>query len=76
MSRGKGKANPKGHCKICGYKIFNRYKNALHCLECSETKIKVTESLYQKLIALKRKYPKLLKYKIKIMVEVTKEEQY
>lgn len=35
-TRPKSKNNPKGICKVCGDKIFNRARHALVCIECEK----------------------------------------
>lgn len=37
--RSKSKTNPKGLCKVCGKKIFNKDRNALYCIGCTSVRL-------------------------------------
>ena len=70
-TRAKSKNNPKGLCKVCGDKIFNRVRSALVCIKCS----KIINWLWPKLGSLKHSFRKIFPgYKLTIRYKLEKKK--
>ncbi len=68
---GKAKRNPRGLCKCCGEKIFNKLKGASYCKKCSYKTARIKSTIYSYV----RKYNKISTnkdYKINIKFKITK----